>query len=109
MELGLLSWDLVDIADSFAPYGEGNPKPRFLVRGLSVLDTRLIGKTKDHLKLILGGQDGPLEAIGFRQATEAPKVGTRIDAVGTLEVNEYRGERRLQFVMEDLAPTGAGL
>lgn len=106
LETALISWDLVDLVESFAPYGEGNQKPRFLTRGLSVLDTRLLGKAKEHLKLILGGHGESLEAIGFRKAKEVPKVGTRIDVVGTVEVNEYRGQRRLQLVMEDLAPAG---
>lgn len=107
LETALISWDLVDLVESFAPWGEGNPKPRFLVRGLSVLDARLLGKAREHLKLILSGPGEPLEAIGFRKAKQAPKVGARVDVVGTVEVNEYQGHKRLQVVMEDLAPAGA--
>lgn len=109
LECALISWDLVDLVESFAPYGEGNRKPRFLMRGLSVLDTRLLGKAKEHLKLILGGHGEPLEAIGFRKAKEAPKVNALIDVVGAVEVNEYRGQRRLQLVIEDLAPAGGNI
>lgn len=107
LEPKLLNWDLLELLESFEPYGEGNKRPLFLVRGLSVLDVRLMGKEQEHLKLMLAGFGETLEAVGFRKAKQAPAVGSRVDIVGTVEVNEYRGNRRLQFVMEDVALAGA--
>lgn len=106
LDPGLLSWDLLELVESFEPYGEGNPRPQFLVRGMRVLDTRTMGKSSEHVRLMLAGEAETVEAVGFRKAKAAQGLGERVDIVGSLEANEYRGQRRLQFVIEDLAPAG---
>lgn len=98
----LLTWDLLDIVEELEPYGEGNPKPRFMAQGLSVLDARLVGKKREHLKLMLKGGYEPLEAIGFGLGKSLPKGSRPVDIVFTVEANEYGGRRRLQLSLEKI-------
>ncbi len=45
--------ELVTTVLRFAPFGKANPKPRFIVAPLVVADCRLVGATKQHVKLAL--------------------------------------------------------
>ncbi|MBE3550522.1 MAG: DHH family phosphoesterase [Brockia lithotrophica] len=53
---------------ALAPFGEGNPLPRFLLEGVQVVDSRFVGRDGTHVRLRLarGGTRG--KAIAFRQA-----------------------------------------
>ena len=102
----LLSWDLLELTEAFAPYGEGNQQPAFIAQGLEVLDVRRVGKAQEHLKLLLAGTYEPIEAIGFRLGERVRNIGKRLDALFCIEANEYRGRRRLQLTLTDLARAG---
>lgn len=102
----LLSWDLLELVEKLSPFGEANAKPKFVAKNLPVLDARVVGKTGTHGRLTVAGAHEPIEAIGFGLASAVMKVERTADALFTVEVNEFRGQRRLQLVLEDVAPSG---
>lgn len=86
------------------PWGQHFPEPYFEGE-FTVLQQRLVGE--QHLKLQLmmetGGQ--VLDAIAFFIDTEEwPNNADRVRMVYRLDVNEFRGQRALQFVAEYLEP-----
>lgn len=103
----LLSWDLLELVEKLSPFGEANAKPKFVAKKLSVLDARVVGKTGTHGRLTVAGAYEPIEAIGFDLAQQVMGVEDTADALFSVEVNEFRGQRRLQLVLEDVAPSGS--
>ncbi len=87
------------------PWGQGFPAPLF--DGLFQVAACRVLKDK-HLKLQLQPTTGGaiLEAIGFNLAERLgePRVGSQWRAAYRLDVNEWRGERRLQLMLEHLEP-----
>ncbi len=105
IDMELLSWDLHDWLQRLHPFGEGNPAPLFLTRRVQVLRYRAVGNEGRHLKISLRDNKGFVwDAIAFRQGEWAAKMPTYIDLVYSLEVNEWRGERKLQLNVQDLRP-----
>jgi single-stranded-DNA-specific exonuclease len=104
---------MVDAAQSLAPFGMGNPTPRFVIPGIKVADVRVL-KDK-HIKLVFEHPDlgpagprieGPIwNAVGtpFGDAVMALR-GQVVDCLGALEKNEWQGRVRLQLKIEDLRP-----
>ena len=86
------------------PFGRGNPAPRVLLRGMTVVHAVSFGKTDDHLKLKLAGPDDrskPLEAIWWGQAERCQEIRKRmINVVGKLEIDNY--SRQACLVVDDL-------
>src|SRR5262249_32726882 len=79
------------------PCGMGNPSPLFVARGVTVLGPpRVVGK--DGLKLVLKANGRELVALGWGMAPRVGEVeaGATIDVAFRLELDEYRGESRLQ-------------
>lgn len=95
--------DAVDQLASLEPFGNGNPTPRVVIQGLTVREARTLGKDNNHLKLSLEQDGQVVEAIGFSMGEDSTKLapGMRIDLLGELSVNEWKGARRVQLVFQD--------
>lgn len=102
LPLQAVTFDLVADLSRLAPFGPGNPRPTFLARGVRVRATREVGV--GHLKMIVEHGAAVLDCIGFRMAAHAPEPGARVDLAFRPEINEFRGERRLQLELRDIRP-----
>lgn len=100
-----VNWDLVDALEKLEPHGEGNARPRFLLRDLLVSSRDAIGKTGTHVRMTLRG-DIPKEirAIGFgmTERTKSCEPGQRVDIVGEIGINEWNGSRSIQVRLVDI-------
>jgi single-stranded-DNA-specific exonuclease len=91
-----------------APYGQGNPEPRFAFAGLRVADARPVGES--HLRLrVKGPEGGQLKAICFR-AFEGPlgqalaqARGRPVHLAGKLRADAWSGPQAVQLVVDDAA------
>jgi single-stranded-DNA-specific exonuclease len=114
LELNLdeVNWDLWRDLELLAPYGAGNPEPRFLLKNLEVHETCVCGNNGQHLRLMVLSPKGVLKKlIGFsfadtdRHETNWCKTlvkGTRLDAAVEVGVNEWNGNSELQLKVVDL-------
>jgi single-stranded-DNA-specific exonuclease len=106
-ELPAESLDLntADVLRTAGPWGKGFPEPLFDGR-FRVLDRRLVGDR--HLRLRLGTEDGlgAIDGIGFRLGEYATGAAERAHLAYRLDVNEYRGIRSAQLVVEHLQWVG---
>ena len=102
----------VESLSDLEPFGTGNPKPVFLLRGVCVLSCCDVGGGR-HLKMKLRRDGVVLDAIFFSANTAACGVsaGDRLDVIFTPQINEFRGSRTVQLQICDLrpAPTRAQL
>lgn len=100
LEIGDYSLALAELLRDAGPWGHGFPEPLF--DGVfEMVGSRIVGEK--HLKMVLKTNEGGplLDAIAFNQAETFPGVGIeKIHAAYRLDVNEYRGERNLQLVIE---------
>jgi single-stranded-DNA-specific exonuclease len=102
-----LTLNTAQLLRELGPWGQGFPEPSFDGE-FEILQQRMLGAK--HLKLVLcppGCRQQALDAIAFNvdPALWATCNVARISAVYRLDVNEYRGQRSLQLVLEHLAPS----
>ncbi len=98
------SLELAELLRFIAPWGQGFPEPLF--DGVFQIDGRRIVGEK-HLKLTLrwGDGGGPIEAIAFNAPLERwEAAGGLVRLAYRLDVNEFRGQRKLQLVIEEFEP-----
>ena len=83
------------------PWGQGFPEPLF-ANVLTVREQRVIGT--QHLRLgVQHPAGGPvLEAVAFRRPPLAAAKNVPVRLVYRLEVNHYRGQDKVQLVVEHL-------
>jgi single-stranded-DNA-specific exonuclease len=82
------------------PFGAGNPEPVLMMRGMRVIERRVVGEA--HLRLRLTRDKLTFTAIAFRMAgREVPDL---IDIAFFPELNEWKGSSTVQLRIKDLRP-----
>ena len=84
------------------PFGKGNTKPVFATRNVRVLESRILGKNQNVLRMKLVDESGmPRDGIFFsgcmQQVLEDLQERQTVHMLYYPEVNEFRGERNLQL------------
>jgi len=95
-----LTWDLLRWHELLQPFGQGNPQPLFLARGVESAAPPQILKEK-HLVLRLR-QDGRCQRAIFFGGAEEPLPEPPWDVAFRISSDEYEGEIRLQMQVEAL-------
>lgn len=96
------------ILKQFEPFGPGNMPPVFFTE--DVVDNgegRIVGSTKEHLKLSLIQEENPFQAvpaIAFNQAHHFHllKRGIPFDIAYSIAENDYLGQKTLQLNIKDI-------
>lgn len=89
-----------------APFGQGNPVPAFLSRGVGVVDCQPMGGSGEHLKLKVSQGGMVWDAVGFRLGGHLPEIKSPLDIVYNLELHQWGGAEGLRLNILDLAPGG---
>lgn len=101
-----LTLELIEDISKLEPYGMGNPKPLFMIKGVEVNTswTKACGSNNEHLKF--NGKKGNtfLNGIGFSLAEKYNKLKlpSSVDVAFSPEINEYNGKISPQMVIEDI-------
>ena len=94
--------------NSLAPFGSGNSEPKFVIENIKVISSNIAGS--NHIISILSGKDGtifkgftwnginsPLEPILNKKSNKT------INIAGKLRLNEWRGKKKVEFIIEDIS------
>lgn len=105
MPLEYISEGLVEELKILEPFGQGNEKPQFAQKNLSIRSARVLGKNRNAVKLSLVTEQGlPMDGMLFTEGDrfmEEKGIQRGIDVVYYPDVNEYNGNRSLQIVIKD--------
>jgi single-stranded-DNA-specific exonuclease len=99
-----IDMQLAELIRAGGPWGQAFEEPLFNGE-FEILNRRIVGD--HHLKLTLRSLDSKrvLDAIAFH-ATDAdwPTDTSRLEAAYRLDVNEFRGQRSVQLIIQNLQP-----
>ena len=88
----------MDFIRRLAPYGQENPPPAFMARGVQATSRQRMGTQGQHMRLQLRQNGTTWEAVAFNQSwPEDVAERGRIDVVYTPEINTFNGRTRLQM------------
>ena len=93
--------DLVDML-AHEVWGQGFAPPTFSDR-VQVQSQRLVGEAKNHLQVKVLHQGQPVDAIWFNHTEPLPQ---QVLLAYRLDINEWRGERRVQWLVEGMQEGG---
>ena len=85
------------------PFGQGNPLPSFISRGVEVVESRLMGKGNEHLRLKLKHGGTVWDAVAFGMGGDRPDVSSSLDIVYNLEVDHWNGNATLRLNILDFS------
>ncbi|HEY33261.1 MAG TPA: single-stranded-DNA-specific exonuclease RecJ [Dehalococcoidia bacterium] len=101
-----LTGDTYQSIQQLAPFGQGNPLPAFLSRGVEVVDCRTMGSNGDHLRLKLKQGGITWDAVGFGMGADQPEITALLDIVYNVEIDHWSGQLMLRLNLLDFAVAG---
>jgi len=101
LSFGYIDLHLHDAIAQYEPFGEANPKPKFLTRSVEILAVQAMGAEKNHLRFTFRHDGVILAAVQFK-TYESYAIGQRVDIVYRISKNHFRGETTLQLMVESV-------
>jgi single-stranded-DNA-specific exonuclease len=105
MPLEYINEPLIEELDLLEPFGQGNEKPLFAQKELSIRSVRVLGKNRNVVKFSLAsGQGMPMDALLFANGDsflEELLDSRKLDVIYYPAVNEYNGNKSLQIVIKN--------
>ena len=106
LNISSINIKLFQLIEQFAPFGIGNPIPRFLLKGCSITYPKLVGEK--HYSFFLEDSIGNnIKAICFNSL--GTDIGNTIETksnikgvIVTLTMNDWNGDRNIEVFVEDI-------
>ncbi|HMD90557.1 MAG TPA: single-stranded-DNA-specific exonuclease RecJ [Anaerolineaceae bacterium] len=97
LSLNEISLQEIENLDRMAPFGPGNPQLVFTTGRLSLQSSVTIGKTHEHLQLIVEDVHGSSRKVLWWQGAGFPIPEDPFDLAYTVRTSNYRGQSELQI------------
>lgn len=102
LPFGEIDFELLEILEKFEPYGEQNPKPKFLGVDVEIVNCKDVGKTGEHRSYYLKQNNSHFRAIEFRSQKKYTQ-GDRVDIVYSISRNNYNGKSYINLFVESIS------
>lgn len=95
--------NLISDIERLQPFGAANPNPVFVLNNLTLLQKKLMGSNKNHLKLIVqDSQDNTYDCIWWSKGDISLVSGDRLDIAFCPQVNTFNGNTSIQLILQDV-------
>ncbi len=101
LPLGVIDLELVDLVQSYEPFGKEFSYPYFLAAHLLPVQVRRFGKESAHLSLRFKNQSSALDVIWFN-ATQEIEQGKPLSFIYRIDKSTFKGKTRLQALIRNV-------
>ena len=104
VDLSEVTVEAIEEVRKLGPFGTEFAKPVFVLEKMNVSSMRRIGSQENHLKMELEDAYGKVDAIGFGKGHLFNEIsyGVQVSFAGDLQINEWQGKKKAQFMIEDV-------
>ena len=103
-----LNEDFYEEINYLGPFGSGNSEPKFAIEDIKVISSNIAGN--NHIISVLSGKDGTTFKGFTWNGKNSPlepfltnKNKQRINIAGRMRLNEWKGKKKIEFMIEDLS------
>ena len=96
-----------ELLTKLEPFGTGNEKPVFAMRGAEIVYINAMGSENKHLRMSVRKNGRQLNCIGFFMGAYAQelKTGDIVNLAFQMDINTYQGHRGVQLMLKDIQTT----
>lgn len=95
--------NLISDIERLQPFGAANPNPVFVLNNLTVLQKKLMGSNKNHLKLVVEDlKHNTYDCIWWSKGDVSLVSGDRLDIAFCPQINTFNGSTTIQFILQDV-------
>ncbi|MFJ7888701.1 single-stranded-DNA-specific exonuclease RecJ [Lysinibacillus xylanilyticus] len=107
LKIDEISADAIEEISTLGPYGTDFPKPVYVLEDVEISSMRKIGAAENHIKMELTDGYEKLDSVGFNKGHLHDELtyGIKVSFTGDLQINEWQGRKKAQFMIEDVQTT----
>lgn len=95
--------NLISDIERLQPFGASNPNPIFAMYNLTLLQKKLMGSNKNHLKLVVeDSQHNTYDCIRWSRGDISLVSGDVLDIAFCPQTNTYNGATTIQLILQDI-------
>ena len=95
--------NLISDIERLQPFGAANPNPVFVLNNLTLLQKKLIGSNRNHLKLVVeDSQHNTYDCLWWSRGDISLINGDKLDIAFCPQLNTFNGNTTLQFILKDI-------
>lgn len=95
--------NLISDIERLQPFGAANPNPTFALYNLTLLQKKLMGQNKDHLKLVVEDSlHNTYDCIWWSRGDISLVTGDKLDVAFYPQLNSFNGSTTIQLIIQDL-------
>lgn len=95
--------NLISDIERLQPFGQANPNPVFALNNLTLLQKKLMGQNKNHLKLVVeDSQNNTYDCIWWSKGDIPLKTGDKLDIAFCPQINTFNGNTTIQLILQDV-------
>lgn len=106
MPMGYVTYPLIKSMELLEPFGTGNRRPLFAQKDVVVKRSNIVGKNQNTLKLVLKDEEQrEYHAVYFGDAARMQEYimsKERISIVYYPKINQYMGNKEIQFIIQNI-------
>ena len=93
---------LVEEINKLEPFGMSNPSPTFAIKNMTLKQKKLMGSTKEHLKLIIDTPRGAKDCVWWSRGDVPLIAGDKLDIAFAPQLNTFNGITDIQLIIKDI-------
>ncbi|WP_374965797.1 single-stranded-DNA-specific exonuclease RecJ [Lysinibacillus sp. RS5] len=107
LKMDEISADAIEEISTLGPFGTDFPKPVYVLEDVEIASMRKIGAAENHIKMELTDGYEKLDSVGFNKGHLHDELtfGIKVSFTGDLQINEWQGRKKAQFMIEDVQTT----
>lgn len=94
--------DMVKDIARLEPFGASNPSPAFAVKGFKLVQKKLMGSNKEHLRLTVEKDGEQFNAIWWSYGDIGLNAGDTLDIAFAPQLNTFNGNTTIQLIIKDI-------
>jgi len=96
-----IDFTLVNSMKAYEPYGQGNPRPKFITKNVTIEDVAEMGKEKEHRRFTFSNEGVTQQAVLFK-TKEVFKIGQKVSIIYGINENHFNNRITLQLMVEKI-------
>lgn len=84
------------------PFGASNPSPAFVIKDLTLKQKKLMGATKEHLRLTVNTPNGTVDCLWWSKGDVPLEAGDKLDIAFAPQINTYNNITNIQLILKDI-------
>ena len=101
LHFSYINFTLVNTMKSYEPFGQGNPRPKFISSNVIIEDVNDMGKEKEHRRFILSQNGVTQQAVLFK-TKEIFHIGQVVTVIYGINENHFNNRVTLQLMLEKI-------